>query len=290
MTANFQTVGALLEADGFIAAKVLAMAEWLRNQPHAAPLKDLEDAVRLTGMRQVETIVLSVMLVGPMSATPPAARPRQDVWAWTFGCAVAAGVIGTLQSENVDNAAEGGEVCTDAMHLIDGLLLGLGTLVLLGGLGWTYAEVLGSKIAPATLADHEQDSLGVTHHRVTAWVLQAMGCRAELGGYSRALDDRDAWDHPKAIEGHCIELLGAWVAGQGSLAGDRFLGEHLPSLGLDYQDLLRQHGVAMKRRVEKLLDIFDAPAPVEDLDEPETLRRAGHRLDRIHRLHSRRGA
>lgn len=279
--ANFKSVTELLSADPFIAAKALAMANWLRDDDNAPPLRDLPEAVRLCGMRQIETMVLSVMLVGPLAGGAHRQPPRQDIWRWSFGCAVVCETLGKLGITPGEKESP--------LQLIDGLLLNLGILVLDAGLGWTYSEVIGAELRPEELASRERKLISVTHHQISLWVLQALGCPANLGRLSQQLDS-SAVSSEQATVGQCVELLGMRAAGFETIAGDRFLTEHLPTLGLELSAFSSEHDEAMTRRVQQLLDIFDAPTGRSAHGDQKTMHQAGKRLDRLHRLHLRRSA
>ncbi|MEM1212892.1 MAG: HDOD domain-containing protein [Planctomycetota bacterium] len=256
--ANFNTVAELLEADPYLTGRFIAVAE-LARPDHEEPLRQVEDAVRLLGLKQAEALLLSVMLIGPLANDIIAVQSREDVWAWAIGC----GIAGDVLAKHLD-PANAQTPAPSYAGFVDGLMLGLGTLVMLAGVGWPYSQTLGPQVRPVVLADDERAEYGVSHHLVTTWALDAMGCPRELAGSSLALADPDQWQSPAARFGHAVELYGARLAGFQQAAIDEFLQIHLPAFGGDYTRLQRDTLMDGQNRLKDMMDAFGGVAPLPD--------------------------
>ncbi|MEM6393864.1 MAG: HDOD domain-containing protein [Planctomycetota bacterium] len=248
--ANFRTVADLLQADPYLTGRFIAVAE-LARADSPEPLRNVEDAVRLLGLKNAESLLLSVMLIGPLASDIVAVHAREDVWAWSIGCGIAADLL-------AQNAHPGDDIQPLPAHagLVDGLMLGLGVLVLLAGVGWPYQQTLGPQLRPAQLADDERNDFGVTHYQTTGWALQAIGCPSHLAGSSNALADPDKVYTPDASFGYAVELLAAKLAGFQQAVVDETLGTLLPEFGIDYDALQRTVLSEGQRRLRSMMQAF----------------------------------
>lgn len=269
--ANFRTVADLLQGDPYLTGRLIAVAELTRDN-RDEPLRDVEDAVRLLGLKQVESLLLSVMLIGPLASDVVVVHAREDVWAWSLGCGIAADLI-----VRESRPGPGDTPLPDHAGLVDGLMLGLGSLILLAGVGWTYSQTLGPQVRPTTLADDERADFGVSHHQVTAWALDAMGCPSMLAGSSAALIDPGAWDTAAARFAHAIELYSAKLAGFSQNAIDEYLNAQLPAFGCDYPALQRDTLDEGRRRLKAMMDAFN-PSEDEGTDRRSLTRQSGDAL------------
>ncbi|MEM6551295.1 MAG: HDOD domain-containing protein [Planctomycetota bacterium] len=268
--ANFRTVADLLQGDPYLTGRFIAVAELARADRNE-PLSGVEDAVRLLGLKQAEALLLSVMLIGPLATDIVAVHAREDVWAWSIGCGIAADLL-------VQNARPGDttQPLPDHAGLVDGLMLGLGVLVLLAGIGWPYQQTLGPQLRPAQLADDERNDFGVTHHQTTGWALQSIGCPQHLAGSSNALADPDKVYSADASFGYAVELFAAKLAGFQQAVIDETLDTLLPDFGIDYDTLQRTALNEGQRRLRGMMKAFgDAD---ETPDHRGLTQRAGNAL------------
>lgn len=253
--ANFSQIAQLLSADPFISAKVVAVAnlarEKLDDPVDAAPrpqVRSIERAVGLLGVRQVEALVMAVMLTGPLASRPYLTH-RADVWRYIFGCAAAGDwLIPRLHPDELQEPTGAAE------HMVCGLVLGFGVQLLHAGLGTSYSRLLGKRVRPHLLPQRERIQLGVDHHQVTVWALQAMRCPPYLARYPRALAQQE--QTPLADEARAIELLGCRAAGVETNRVTHRLRELLDSLGLPDTDAIDEAMLPMRKRVRDLARVF----------------------------------
>ena len=247
---DFFKLASIIERDPYIAAKVVGLANLARGA--GTPMvQSINRAVQILGIRQVQALVLSVMLTGAMLNSDGNVPRRRDLWRWILGCGIAADWLGE-QTANSDEAVND----TQALqHLINGLIMGLGSLILYAGLGLTYSKVLGKTLRPLNLAHREKERFGVTHHRVSLWALEAMQCPDELGHMSRILHD-DKVD-TESLYARAVEVLGAKIAGFESAKSTTWLTSALPKLKIDPAGLLEKEGLRpLRSKLRKMARVL----------------------------------
>ncbi|MCC6682253.1 MAG: HDOD domain-containing protein [Phycisphaeraceae bacterium] len=250
---NFSSIAKVLAGDPFISAKVVAVANLARRNAGSAEsdpqeISSIDRAVAMLGVRQVQALVLAVMLTGPLAAKPYLTH-RSDLWRYIFGCAAAGNwLIPQMHSDEPQQKNAGGE------HMVCGLVLGLGALLLCGGLGAAYSQILGSRLRPLMLAQRERKTLYVDHHQVTLWALQIMRCPSYIERYPRALaypSNGRACDEARAIE-----LLGCRASGFQASRSAMLLEQLLPKFDLHDPQLVDKALPQMRKQVHDLARIF----------------------------------
>lgn len=252
---DFFKLADIIERDPYIAAKVIGLANLARGV--GTPMvQSINRAVQILGIRQVQALVLSVMLTGAMLTTDGNAPRRRDLWRWILGCGIAADWLGEQTgklNQPVDNNR--GSDTQSLQHLISGLIMGLGSLILYAGLGLTYSKVLGKTLRPLNLARREKKTFGVTHHQVSLWALEAMQCPNELGHMSQILHN-DGVD-TESLYVRAVEVLGAKTAGFESAKSTTWLAAALPQLGIDPTALLQKEGLRpLRSKLRKMARVL----------------------------------
>lgn len=247
---DFAAIAATLQGDPFVAAKVVGLANLMRRGGDPT-VTSIERAVAVLGVRQVQTLVLAVMLTGPMVAADGAAPRRRDLWRWVFGCAAAGDCLGNA----LEPAASGRRGAVDRRFLVQGLLMGLGALILHAGLGRAYDQTLGATLRPLRLAHREQRDLGVTHHHVTVWALRSMRCPPQLSEPAESL--MEPADDDAALRGRAIEMLAARAVGLESGHAEAWLVDALPRLGLAPEEFIEASVPGLRARVRELTKVFE---------------------------------
>jgi diguanylate cyclase (GGDEF)-like protein len=255
---GFGEVADALRADPYVTAKVVGMANLLTRpgQLPGAPVTSIERAVQMLGMRHVEMLVLSVMLTGPLMAADPHVPRRMDLWRWVISCGVAGNHVGQRlapagRGRRRDDAPDASLV---SEHLVHGLVLGLGTLILNAGLGRAYEELLGVSLRPMSLASRERKQLGADHYQVTAWALELMRCPPDVCPLATAMVD--APDSPLALQARAIEALGAMISANESGRAGAFLADAFPRLGLDPAGLFDEDAAMLRAQARELSKVF----------------------------------
>jgi HD-like signal output (HDOD) protein len=219
--ADFQVIAEMLKGDPYVATRVVGIANLVRRRDGVA-IQSIQRAVQVLGMRQVSNLMLSVMLTGPLLSAEGQLPRRKDLWRWVIACGVAnnyiAGQLGQQTDANPD-------------HLVGGLVLGLGAIVLWAGLGQAYHRVLGARLRPMSLNRREMMDLNVIHTQVSLWTLNAMGCPDVMSEGLQALlsGKRDE----TYLRYRSVEVLGARIAGLDATDASAWLADGLPRLGID---------------------------------------------------------
>lgn len=272
---DFSRIAATLGGDPFIAAKVVGLAN-LQRRAGDPTVSNIHRAVAVLGTRHVQTLVLAVMLTGPLVSADGDVPRRRDLWRWVFGCAAAGDFLSSRLEPGADQP--GGF----RQHLIGGLLLGLGPLILFAGLGRRYESLMGTTLRPMALADRERAALGATHRDVTVWALSAMRCPADLGKEARAL--RDGGDEEAYLWARAIEVLGARAAGLETARAEAWLADALPRLGVPAEQLVTEALPALRSRVRELTRVYDVDLgdwPVQQETRQRAMLLAGSRLEEM---------
>lgn len=243
---DFGAIAATLQGDPFIAAKVVGLANMLRRAGDPT-IASIQRAVAVLGTRHVQTLVLAVMLTGPLVSADGDVPRRKDLWRWVFGCAAAGDYLGKSLPGDANRPGE-------QQYLVGGLLLGLGALVLQAGLGREYGKILGTQLRPLRLAQREERALGVTHHQVTLWTLESMRCPPELAAVVRPLAERR--DDDAALRARAIEMLGARAVGLEAPRAEAWLAEALPQIGVRTENLVEEALPVIRARVRELTRVF----------------------------------
>lgn len=249
---DFGDIAAALQGDPFIAAKVVGLANLTRRGGDPT-ITSIERAVAVLGMRTVKSLVMAVMLTGPLVAVGGPVPHRKDLWRWVFGCAAAGDHLGGALSPGGKKRSS---ASTAQEHLVQGLLLGLGALILQAGLGRSYDRILGVTLRPLWLAQREAKVLGVTHHHVTAWALRRMRCPPTFWATSEAIIATP--DGEAALRGRAIEMLGARAVGLEAGRAEAWLADALPRLGLTAETFVDDALPPIRARVRELTRVFDA--------------------------------
>ena len=246
---DFGDIAATLQGDPFVAAKVVGLANLMRRAGDPT-IETMERAVAVLGVRYVRSLVLAVMLTGPLVAAPGFVPHRRDLWRWVFGCAAAGDCLGAA----LDSPSGGAKPAKDQQHLVQGLMLGLGALILQAGLGRAYDRTLGVTLRPLQLAARERRMLHVTHHHVTVWALRSLRCPTKLIAPAEALmaDRRD----DVGLRARAIEVLGARGVGLDTGRAEAWLADALPRLGLTAEDFLDEAVPMIRSRVRELTRVF----------------------------------
>jgi hypothetical protein len=280
---DFTDVAGILQRDPFVTAKVVGMAN-LVKAPSQPTITSLVRAVQLLGLRKVRVLVMSVMLAGPLLEPDVKVTRRRDLWRWVIACGVAGDWIGkaVFGPDHMDDDADVADDSAGhaAEHLVSGLVMGLGPLVLYAGLDRRYARVMGLPIRPLDLDVREQQALGVTHHQVTTWALQSLRCPGEVGAYAKVL--AEGQDNASARVGRAIEYLGARIAGFESDRAMVRLIDVLGDLGVDPSRLYGQTMTRLRQRARDLAVVFgmaDETLTLDDDERRHVLRDAGKELE-----------
>jgi|GEM_PF-2201185 len=247
---DFSDVASMIQGDPYVAAKVVGMANIIARRQDDLILT-IDRAVQVLGMEHVRSLILSVMMTGPMLSVDENVPRRRDLWRWVLGCGVASDLL--LQfSETPDGVELNDEGSVE--HLVTGLIMGLGALILYAGHGRGYSKLLGTRLRPVALAHRELKAMKVTHHQVTLWALEEMKCPPELGVHTQALVD--GGPEPSYLFARSTELLGAWVAGLETGEARAWLFDGLPRIGID-PTRLEEHIGPMRQRLRELARVFD---------------------------------
>jgi HD-like signal output (HDOD) protein len=250
---NLPNIAAILHGDPFLAAKIVAMANLLRTT-RQGPTLSLEYAVAALGPRASQRLILGIMLAGPLATTDSKIIRRTDLWRWVFGCAAAGDYLASQINPEKWKRAGG-------RYLVSGLLLGLGALILHAGLGRPYSKLLGSQLRPVQLTDRERRTLGVDHHEVTVWALNAMNCPRQLSQLAQAMANSHDQNNAAALRGRAVEMLGARAAGFEPERTERWLKQASPSLGLPSSSWVKRSLPPLRQRVRALGDVFKISLP-----------------------------
>jgi len=227
---------------------VVTMANLCRR-PGDPMIHNLERAIQVLGMRHVESLVLSVMLMGPLILSDSNKPRRKDLWRWIFGCSAA--------GDFLDEALQDGEQTTARGQLmLGGLILGLGVLILYAGLGRIYGKQLGATLRPVLLANRERRIFTLDHHQITLWALESIKSPPELKLLPQAMVNQN--DEQLVLQARAIEMLGARVTGFESAKAEAWLVDALPKLGLAAETLLQKSLVPLRERVRHMARIFEA--------------------------------
>lgn len=275
--ADFSKIAGMLGGDPFIAAKTVGLAN-LQRRAGDPTVTNIHRAVAVLGTRHVQTLVLAVMLTGPFVSADGGAPRRRDLWRWVFGCAAAGDFLGKQFA-----ATDGEDAGAFRPHLVGGLLLGLGALILQAGLPREYDELLGRTLRPLKLADRERRALGgVSHHDVTLWALEGMRCPSDLGGEARLLRVPD--DGTDSLRARAVEVLGARAAGFETAHADEWLEDVMPRLGVKIQPFISEVLPTLRKRVRELTKVYDADTDDRAI-QAETRQRAtllaGQRMEEL---------
>ncbi len=253
--ADFLQLATILQGDPFVAAKVVGMANLVVREGRGATVQSIDRAVRVLGTRNVHMLVLSVMLAGPLLSLDENVPRRVDLWRWVLACGLAGDWLAGAATDAGPTHEDTQEPEQDTTgHMVSGLLLGLGCLVLHAGLGAAYTKALGTKLRPMSLSQREQKHLGVTHHRVTLWALESMSCPKEMGQLSAALDRAD--DKSTGLYARAVEVMGAKIAGFESGKAEAWLIDALPRIGMDPSGLLDGDMRDLRRRLREIAKVF----------------------------------
>ncbi len=244
---DFAVIADILQGDPYIATKVVGLANHARRG-QGAPIRTLDRAVQVLGLRQVRTLVLGVMLAGPLLSADGHVPRRRDLWRWVLACGVANDFLATHAWHELEASPE-----QPSAHLVTGLMLGLGSLILYAGLGTAYGEVLGTRLRPMTLTSRERTQLGVTRHDVTCWALQAMQCPEDMQQMPRVLSAGQPRE--QYLRGRAIEILAARIASFEVNDARAWLADGLPRLGLD-PVFVDDQMLEMRSRLRELAGVF----------------------------------
>ncbi len=268
---NFSSIAKVLAGDPFISARVVAVANLARRhtsrtENDAQEICSIDRAVALLGVRQVQAMVLAVMLTGPLAAKPYLTH-RSDLWRYIFGCAAAANwLIPQLHRDDPQHQNAGGE------HMVCGLVLGLGALLLCGGLGTAYSQILGSRLRPLMLAQRERKAFYVDHHQVTLWALQIIRCPSFIERFPHALAYPS--NDPLCDEARAIELLGCRASGFQASRSAMLLGQLLPRFELPEPPAIEDALPQMRKQVHDLARIFQLNLTMTEAQRDQANRQA----------------
>lgn len=243
---DFDDIASVLQGDPFIAAKVVGLANLMRRAGDPT-IASVQRAVAVLGVRQVQTLMIAVMLTGPLVSMDGNVPRRKDLWRWVFGCAAAGDYLG--------RALHNDDHTKDQRYLVSGLLLGLGPLILHAGLGHEYSNVLGTTVRPLRLAQRERRAWGITHHHVTVWALEGLRCPPELTAPAQVLSDPR--DDDETLRARAIEMLAARAVGLEAGRAEAWLVDALPRLGIAAETLVDQAMPAIRTRVRELTRVYE---------------------------------
>jgi HD-like signal output (HDOD) protein len=268
---NFHAVAGVIEGDPFLAAKVVGLAN-VGRRPGDPMIVSINRAVAVLGTGPVHHLVLAVMLAGPLISPDTRYPHREDLWRYVFALAGAGDWLDhrRLSAPVADGESEPAQPPLDDEHtsrLVQGLLLGLGILILQAGMGRSYSRLLEHPLRPLQLAQREYQTLGATHHQVTLWALQAMRCPIELGRYAAALMTMETEDACNGLDGdalraRAIEHLAALAVGVQQQAAENWLIAHLPALRADADSpadptvFFKDAAAFIRLRVRHLAEVF----------------------------------
>lgn len=220
-SADFNLIADMLKGDPYVATRVVGIANVVRRHDGVS-IQSIQRAVQVLGLRQVSNLMLSVMLTGPLLSAEGELPRRKDLWRWVIACGVANNYISREMGQQTRDNPD---------HLVGGLVLGLGAIVLWAGLGQTYHRILGARLRPLSLNRREKMDMNVTHTQVSLWTLQAMGCPDEMTVGLRALE---AGGRDEAyLRYRSVEVLGARIAGLDASDASAWLADGLPRLGIN---------------------------------------------------------
>lgn len=241
---DFSEIAEKLKADPYLATRVVGIANLVKRH-NGQPIESLQRAVQVLGMRQVKNLLLSVMLTGPLLSAEGDLPRRKDLWRWVIACGVANNYIARQQGQQTRDNPD---------HLVGGLVLGLGAIVLWAGLGQTYHRVLGSRLRPMSLNRREMMDFGVIHTQVSLWTLEAMECPPSMSVGLRALLDHTSEEH---LRYRTVEVLGARIAGLDASDASSWLTDGMPRLGIDTRNFEKDLGTLRTelRQVGKVFDV-----------------------------------
>ncbi len=245
---GFSDIAKILEGDPYISAKVVTMAN-LSRRPGDPMIHNLERAIQVLGLRHVESLVLSVMLMGPLIVNDANLPRRKDLWRWIFGCSAAGDWLDEALQES-PKPSERGQL------MLGSLMMGLGCLILYAGLGRIYGKQLGASLRPVLLINREHKLFGVNHHEVTVWALNAIKSPPELKLLAQAMVDQN--DELLVLKARAVEMLGARVTGFESARAEAWLVDALPKLGLPSELMLQRSLVPLREKVRQMARIFEA--------------------------------
>ncbi len=243
--ANFGQIAEIIQAEPYLAMRVMALANL--SQPDREPIRSIQRAVQVLGLRQVHTLALSALMISMMADRPRTVAGNKGVWRWVLASAVAADWL-AAQSEADSFSPQPAEPLA-AERLIEGLCLTYGVLILRAGLGRQYEPVLGRPFSPMELAAREQSELAIDHYQVGYWAMEAFHCPLELCQPLVSLIEggRDS----RAMRGLAIERLGARIAGHQPDHAETWLIDAMPRLGLNPEVLLDE----LPRMAERACDL-----------------------------------
>lgn len=219
--ADFEVIAEMLKGDPYVATRVVGIANVVRRHD-GVPIQSIQRAVQVLGLRQVSNLMLSVMLTGPLLSAEGELPRRKDLWRWVIACGVANNYLARLTGQETNDNPD---------HLVGGLVLGLGSIVLWAGLGQKYHRILGARLRPMTLNRREMMDLNVIHTQVSLWTLKAMECPDSMMVGLEALlsNQRDE----TYLRYRSVEVLGARIAGLDASDASAWLADGLPRLGVN---------------------------------------------------------
>jgi hypothetical protein len=242
--ADFQVIADMLKGDPYVATRVVGIANVVRRHD-GVPIQSLQRAVQVLGMRQVSNLMLSVMLTGPLLSAEGELPRRKDLWRWVIACGVAnnylARQLGDQSKDNPD-------------HMVGGLVMGLGTIVLWAGLGQEYHRILGARMRPLSLNRREMMDLNVIHTQVSLWALEAMSCPPVMAVGLRSLLSRGSDEN--YLRYRAVEVLAARIAGLDASEASAWLADGLPRLGIQMNAVESDLG-ELRRELRQIGKVFE---------------------------------
>lgn len=258
---DFRQVAESLSPEPLLVAKALALAN-LQQGPAREPIRSMERAIQVLGLRSTQMMVMSAMLMAAMFTTKRAEQSR-DLRRWVLGLGAANRWMDQRRDEPGRKTTPGNGKEPD-LAMVRGLLMGLGPLILLAGLDVEYEDLLGTPPRLNDLRMREAATLGVTHDQIGWWALEALGCPPEAMGL-KPLNVEGEAGSLDALESRAVEMLAASAAGIECGACEAWLPEALSRLGIDPSDLLEVHLPELRRGIVELAQVFSVEAEVEPM-------------------------
>ena len=273
---DFNDIGRLLSTDPVLSAKVVALANLIRPE-HQPVVESINRSVQMLGVHQVSLVVMSVMLRSGLMLEGDGEQSPHELWRWVLSMAVAGN---WLHRRLTEEEAAGSEI----ESVVNGLLVGLGPLVMHALSGERYRRLLGSPTRPMKLATRERQVFGVDHHRVGVWALDALGCPEELGEEVRAMSS--GRPSRRSLIGRCIEVLAARIADLQPADAEAWLADGLPRLGIAADDANSVEALrSFRAELDDLASVLEVDlgvwAPAELFDPLELMRQAGEHLESL---------
>lgn len=243
-SADFNMIADMLKGDPFVATRVVGIANVVRRHD-GVPIQSIQRAVQMLGLRQVKNLMLSVMLTGPLLSAESELPRRKDLWRWVIACGVANNYFAGQLSEKTD---------VNPDHLVGGLVMGLGAVVLWAGLGQSYHQVLGSRLRPMSLNRREKKELGVIHTEVSLWTLNALSCPPSMSvGLQAILAGKSDASY---LRYRAVEVLASRIAGLDASESSAWLADGLPRLGIGNQQLENDLG-ELRTELRQIGKVFE---------------------------------